>query len=84
MTPRLPSCTPRDVSRVLRRLGFLPDRQVGSHVTFLRAMDGRRVTLAIHRRDLKRPTLHGIIKQAGLTAHEFHKLLHGTRRRSAA
>jgi len=29
------------------------------------------ITVAIHRKDLKRATLHSIIKQAGLSVEEF-------------
>jgi predicted RNA binding protein YcfA (HicA-like mRNA interferase family) len=35
------------------------------------------VTIAYHARDLKRGTLTGIIKQAGLTIDEFTSLLRG-------
>ena len=80
MTPKLPACTPRHMVRALLHLGFIPDRQVGSHRTFYRAADGRRVTVPMHARDLNTPLLHRIIKQAGLTADEFHHLLHGNRR----
>jgi predicted RNA binding protein YcfA (HicA-like mRNA interferase family) len=41
-------------------------RQSGSHVV-LRHPDGREVVVPNHTRELKRPTLLGIIRQAGLT-----------------
>jgi predicted RNA binding protein YcfA (HicA-like mRNA interferase family) len=39
MSPRLPSCTPTEFERVLRKLGFVEDRQRGSHKVFVRASD---------------------------------------------
>jgi len=55
------------------RAGFVIDHQTGSHVV-LRHPDGRRAVIAIHARELKRGTLHGIIKQAGYTVDEFIEL----------
>lgn len=72
---RLPSCTALDVERVLRKLGFEEDRQRGSHKVLVRRSDDRTVVLPMHRGDLKRGTLHGIVKTLGLTPEEFAKLL---------
>lgn len=74
---KLPACTPKDVVRVLERAGFLFDHATGSH-HFYRHPDHTQlglITVAIHRKDLKRGTLHSIIKQAGLTREEFLRLL---------
>lgn len=71
---RLPSLTPKKLSRVFQQAGFLIDHQSGSHMT-LRHPDGRRAVVPIHNRDLKRGTLLGIIKQAGYTTGDFAKLL---------
>jgi len=75
MSPRLPSCTPTELERVLRKLGFVEDRQRGSHKVFVRASDDRTVVVPWHNRDLKRGTLHALVKGTGLTIDEFLKLL---------
>lgn len=85
MTPRLPSCTSRDVERVLLQLGYIQDRQSGSHRIFIRPKDKRRVNLPIHNQDLRPGLLYQTIKDMGLTRAEFHALLLGkSRARRAA
>jgi mRNA interferase HicA len=72
---RLPSCTPAEVERALLRAGFVLHHTRGSH-RYYRHPDTLRVTtVAFHARDLKRGTLHGILKQAGLSPEEFLDLL---------
>ena len=74
---RLPACTPKDVIRVLERAGFLFDHATGSHHFYRHPDQPERglITVAFHRKDLKRTTLLSIVKQAGLTRDEFLKLL---------
>jgi predicted RNA binding protein YcfA (HicA-like mRNA interferase family) len=72
---RLPACTSADVTRVLRELGFVEERQRGSHKVFVRASDDRTVVVPWHRRELKRGTLHGIVKSMGLSVDEFIEML---------
>ena len=64
---------PRDVSgaeaaRALRRLGFAPLRQTGSHLILRK--EYRTVVVPQHK-PLKPGTLKGLIEQAGLTVDEF-------------
>ena len=64
---------PRDVNgeeaaRALIRLGFVRQRQSGSHLILRK--DGRTVVVPQHK-PLKPGTLRGIIEQAGLTLEEF-------------
>jgi predicted RNA binding protein YcfA (HicA-like mRNA interferase family) len=75
MSPRLPSCTPFEVEQVLRKLGFAEERQRGSHKVFVRPSDNRTVVVPWHNRDLKRGTLHALVKGMGLTADEFLNLV---------
>jgi predicted RNA binding protein YcfA (HicA-like mRNA interferase family) len=65
--------TPRDVNgveavRALKRLGFVPLRQTGSHLILRK--NSRTVVVPQHK-PLKPGTLKGIIEQAGLTLDEF-------------
>ena len=73
---KLPSVTARQVVRVAEQIGFVFDRQKGSHAVYLRAADRRRLVIPVHKgRDLKPGTLHGLIDDMGLSAEEFARML---------
>lgn len=74
MVPKLPRIGGAECIKVLHRLGFLTVRQRGSHVIMRRADRGCVVPL---HRELKTGTLHGLLKQAGVTSEEFTTALHG-------
>lgn len=65
--------TPRQVLAGLRRAGFEVVSQRGSHIK-LRAGDGRTVIVPDHR-EIAGGTMRSILRQAGLTAEEFDRLL---------
>lgn len=68
MSPHLPAITARDLLTILRRHGFEPVRQSGSHL-ILRHADGRRTTVPIHSvRTLGRGLLRQILRDTDLTA----------------
>ncbi len=73
--PDLPALSADEVLRVLRRAGFVPMRQSGSHVFLYNQDTGKRTVVARHSGDVKRATVLTIIKQAGLTVDEFLALL---------
>ena len=77
MTERLPAVKAREVIRALQRAGFSVTRTSGSHCRLLHDTDpARRITVPVHAgKDLKRGTLQGILRQAGLTVEEFNALL---------
>jgi len=64
----------KEIVRVLKELGFIEHRQVGSHLTMLRPKDGKRVTVPMHSGDIPTGTFHRILKQAGITLEEFRRL----------
>ena len=66
--PELPVCSGAEVIRALERLGFRVVRQRGSHVMLRKGVAGCVVPL---HRELKRGTLSGILRQAGVSAAEF-------------
>lgn len=72
----LPVVRPRQLIHALERAGFFVRRTRGSHY-HLRHPEkpGMLVTVPYHNRDLKRHTLHSILRQAGLTADELRALL---------
>ena len=77
MTARLPSLKALAVIRALERAGFEVVRSVGRHHRLVHKQDPiRATTVPVHKgRDLPRPILRAIIKQAGLSVDEFVNLL---------
>lgn len=71
---KLASVRPKDLARALLKLGFYKHHQVGSHATF-KHPDGRRVTIPMHNRELRKGLLHGILKDIGLTVEELREFL---------
>ena len=73
----LPAATGRQVVRALQRAGFSVVRVSGSHHRMVHDDDASRATtVPVHgNKTLKRSTLRGIIRQAGLTVDEFTALL---------
>jgi len=72
--PRLTPVSARECIRVLQRIGFVIDRQTGSHITLIRDNPRGRVTVPNHK-ELKVGMLRRIINDAGLTVEEFLELL---------
>jgi len=70
--PNLPGISGRKVVRALERLGFVVQRQKGSHVVLRRGERG--CVVPIHR-EINPWTLNGVLKQAGVEADEFLKAL---------
>lgn len=64
----------RKVDRALRKLGFEPVRQRGSHVRYRHA-DGRVVTVPHHQgRDISRGTMRSILRYLDMTPEQFEGL----------
>jgi predicted RNA binding protein YcfA (HicA-like mRNA interferase family) len=62
----------REVVRVAQSIGFVFDRQRGSHAVYYRVSDGRRVVIPMHgSKDLKPGTLRAIINDMGLSVDDF-------------
>ena len=70
--PKLPRISGTECVAALRRLGFEVVRQRGSHVVLRRGPQG--CVVPTHR-ELKIGTLHGVMKQAGIEAEEFIRVL---------
>lgn len=75
MTPKLPAASAKELVRVAERLGFVFRRQSGSHAIYVRASDQARVVIPIHKGELKRKTLRGIIQDLKISVEEFANLL---------
>ena len=73
--PKLPVIKPKNLIRVLEKLGFFKHHQIGSHAQF-KHKDGRRVTVPVHHgKDMGKKTLSGIIHDLDITLEEFIAML---------
>ena len=71
MGGELPVLKPREIAKILKKLGFEMVRQKGSHQQF-RHVDGRATTVPDHKgRDISPLLLRQICKDIGLTTDEF-------------
>jgi predicted RNA binding protein YcfA (HicA-like mRNA interferase family) len=74
----LPVLTGPEVIKLLQRLGFHIQRQVGSHVSLYGTWNGqqRYVVVPDHgRKELKKGTLRGILRRVGITREELERLI---------
>ena len=58
--------TPKELMKVLTKDGWYIDRVRGSHHILKHPTKNGRVTIALHKEDLKPKTLQTILKQAGI------------------
>ncbi|MBI2816065.1 MAG: type II toxin-antitoxin system HicA family toxin [Acidobacteria bacterium] len=71
---KLRPAKPRELERILNRLGFRQIRQRGSHAVF-RHPDGRWTSLTVHHgRDIPEGTLRDMIKDMGITVEQFEEM----------
>jgi len=73
LSKKLPVLAGREIIKALRKTGFVPVRQKGSHV-FLRHPDGRRTTVPLHH-EVNKSTLMDILSQTKLSKGDLLKLL---------
>ncbi len=71
----LPSLKPKEIIKILEKLGYKKHRQKGSHLIMVKDGSSHQPVIPMHNKDLKRGTLQSIIKQLGLTTEEFIRLL---------
>jgi len=72
---KLPSLTGKEILSTLKKIGFVIDRQRGSHV-FLKHPDGRATVVPVHSGETIGPgLLSKILRDAELTKDDFLKLL---------
>jgi predicted RNA binding protein YcfA (HicA-like mRNA interferase family) len=71
--PDLPAITAKRLVAALKKAGFYPVRQRGSHLQMKRG--NLLVTVPMHRGDLDRLVLASILRQARMPAEELRRLL---------
>ena len=71
----LPAVSGREVVKALGKIGYVLDRQRGSHMILrLQVPPHRRLTVPDHK-EVAKGILRAIIRQVGLTVEEFNDLL---------
>jgi mRNA interferase HicA len=60
------SYTPKEIVAILIEYGFELTRINGSHHIYVNRANGKRTVVPMHSKDLKKGTLHGILRQAGI------------------
>ncbi len=68
------SFKPREVIRILQKLGYIQKRQTGSHLIMYHLERNQIIPVPRHTRDLKKGLVRTIIKQAESSEEEFLKL----------
>ena len=71
---RLPVISGADCVKALDQIGFVVERQRGSHIILVREDPRMTVSIPEHK-ELDRGTLRAIIRQVGLSVDEFVDLL---------
>ena len=64
----------REVVKALRRIGFVVDHQRGSHIFMHNLEKNISVVIPFHK-ELKKGTLHNILKKAGITVRDLRRLV---------
>jgi predicted RNA binding protein YcfA (HicA-like mRNA interferase family) len=73
--PKLPRVTAAETIRVLEKIGFVLDRQKGSHRIYYHP-NGSRAVVPVHAGKILSPkVLKDILRSAGLSVEEFVRLL---------
>ena len=74
--PKLPVVSGRDMLRALSRIGWVFDRQTGSHVIMVDQATGVTVSVPVHgSRDMTPGAVRAIISAVGVSVDEFRRLL---------
>lgn len=71
----LPQVSGREVVAALAKIGYEKDRQKGSHIVLRQIVYPHRRLVIPDHKEIAKGTLRAIMKQAGLTAEEFKRLL---------
>lgn len=71
----LPVVSGREVVKALGKIGYVLDRQRGSHMILRQQTPPHRRLAVPDHKEVAKGTLRAIIRQAGLTVEEFKNLL---------
>lgn len=68
-----PALKPKEIVKILNKIGFEFFRQKGSHQIFIK--NEKMIVVPMHNKTLKKGTQINIIKGTGLTQEEFFKFI---------
>lgn len=71
---KLPVLKPKEVIKKYKKLGFIIDRQSGSHVIMFHPKTKSRAVIPLHIKDIKKGTLLAILRESGVDKEEFVNL----------
>lgn len=71
--PKFPVLKPKEIIRVLEKLGFVKVRSRGSHVQYKKG--NLLVTVPFHTKYLRQEILKSILRQAQITIEELNEML---------
>ncbi len=69
--PKLPALNFKRLVKILEANDFDVDHATGSHYILYNKINGKRVTVPFHNKELPKGTLMSIIKQAGLSKEDL-------------
>ncbi|MCH8145537.1 MAG: type II toxin-antitoxin system HicA family toxin [Gemmatimonadetes bacterium] len=72
---RLPVVSGRDLVRAFRGLGYVLDRQQGSHMILRRESPPHRRLVIPDHKEIAKGTLRAILRQAGIAVDDLERLL---------
>lgn len=72
--PKIPPMKPKDVAKKFQKLGYVKDRQSGSHMILYHPTHKQRAVIPLHLKDLPKGTLLAILKETGVSKEEFLKI----------
>jgi len=73
---KMPSLAAKKIIRALKKVGFIEDRQKGSHLVLVNPRTKARTIIPVHPgRIIKKPLVRAIISAAQLSLDEFIELL---------
>ena len=64
---------PKEVASKYQKLGFVLDRQSGSHQIFYHSKTKKRAVMPYHLREIPKGTLSAILRESGVSREEFEK-----------
>ena len=64
---------PKEVVEKYKKLGFVLDRQSGSHKIFYHIKTSRRAVIPYHLKEIPKGTLAAILKESGISKDDFEK-----------
>lgn len=69
-----PVIKPKKAIQKFKKLGFMKDRQSGSHIILYHPIMKKRAVIPLHVKDLPRGTLRAILNQTGISVEDFIKI----------